>query len=160
MRVVLQRVSRASVTVSNATISSISRGLCVLVGIASNDTAEDVEWMVRKVLGVRVFEDEAGVKWKTSVVNVGGEVLCVSQFTLYGSMAKGNKPDFHMSKKTSEGAKEMYELYLRRMGECYDPEKIKDGAFGEMMMVEIVNEGPITLELDSRKFVYVDKENK
>ncbi|CAG8675257.1 7905_t:CDS:2, partial [Acaulospora morrowiae] len=157
MRAVLQRVSSASVTVNGAIVSSINQGICVLLGIANDDTQEDMDYMVKKILNVRVFADEAGEKWwQRSVKDAGLEVLCVSQFTLYGSTTKGYKPDFHNSMK-SESSKEMYAAFLEQMKREYVEDRIKDGIFGAMMQVNIVNEGPVTLELDSRKFEYVDK---
>ncbi|CAB4401266.1 D-tyrosyl-tRNA deacylase [Rhizophagus irregularis] len=155
MRAVLQRVLNASVTV-NTQVSSIDRGLCILLGIAFDDTIDDLEYMVKKILKVRVFEDEKGEEmWSRSVKDAGLEILCVSQFTLYGSLSK-NKPSFHNAMKANE-SKEMYSTFLNRLKQEYVEERIKDGVFGEKMIVNIVNDGPVTLELDSRKFIYVDK---
>ncbi|RIA84767.1 D-tyrosyl-tRNA deacylase [Glomus cerebriforme] len=155
MRAVLQRVLNASVSV-NTQVSSIDKGLCIFLGIASDDTSDDVEYMVKKILNVRVFEDEKGEKkWATSVKDAGLEILCVSQFTLYGSLSK-DKPSFHNAMKTNE-SREMYLTFLNRLKQEYVEGRIKDGVFGEMMIVNIVNDGPVTLELDSRKFIYVDK---
>ncbi|KAL0089428.1 D-tyrosyl-tRNA deacylase [Phycomyces blakesleeanus] len=156
MRAVLQRVTRASVTVDHQVVGSIQKGICVLVGIATDDVEKDVDYMVNKILNVRVFDDQAtGTMWKAGVKQAGLEILCVSQFTLQGQTTKGNKPDFHRAMKTGD-AKSMYELFLGKLGKAYDPAKIQDGKFGEMMSVEIINDGPITLELDSRKFTYDD----
>ncbi|KAI9025879.1 D-tyrosyl-tRNA deacylase [Phycomyces nitens] len=154
MRAVLQRVTRASVTVDNQIVGSIQKGICVLVGIATDDVEKDVDYMVNKILNVRVFDDQAtGAMWKAGAKQAGLEILCVSQFTLQGQTTKGNKPDFHRAMRTDD-AKSMYELFLSKLGKAYDPAKIKDGKFGEMMSVEIINDGPVTLELDSRKFTY------
>ncbi|CAG8759984.1 13216_t:CDS:2, partial [Racocetra persica] len=134
MRAVLQRVLNASVT-----------RLCVLLGIAADDTEEDLEYIIKKILNVRVFEDETGKKmWARSVKDMGLEILC------------GNKPDFHRSMKT-EFSKEMYANFINRIKQEYFEDRIKDGVFGAMMNVSLVNEGPVTLELDSRKFIYSEK---
>ncbi|KAI9315146.1 D-tyrosyl-tRNA deacylase [Dichotomocladium elegans] len=153
MRAVLQRVTRASVTVENQVVGAIQKGVCVLVGIATDDTEKDLDYIVKKILNVRIFEDETGAMWKKGVKDLNLEVLCVSQFTLQGNTVKGNKPDFHRAMKTDQ-AKEVYQQFLRKMGEAYDPAKIKDGVFGAMMVVDIANDGPVTLQLDSRKFSY------
>ncbi|CAB4401267.1 unnamed protein product [Rhizophagus irregularis] len=143
MRAVLQRVLNASVTV-NTQVSSIDRGLCILLGIAFDDTIDDLEYMVKKILKVRVFEDEKGEEmWSRSVKDAGLEILC-------------DKPSFHNAMKANE-SKEMYSTFLNRLKQEYVEERIKDGVFGEKMIVNIVNDGPVTLELDSRKFIYVDK---
>jgi len=154
MRAVLQRVLNASVTVDTQ-VSSIDRGLCIFLGIASNDTIDDLEYMVKKILKVRVFEDEKGENWARSVKDAGLEILCVSQFTLYGSLSK-DKPSFHNAMRANE-SREMYLTFLNRLKQEYIEDRIKDGVFGEKMIVNIVNDGPVTLELDSRKFIYVDK---
>ncbi|OBZ90323.1 D-tyrosyl-tRNA(Tyr) deacylase 1 [Choanephora cucurbitarum] len=152
MRAVVQRVTRASVTVDNEIVGSIQKGVCVLLGIATDDTEKDVDYMVNKILNIRMFDDN-GVMWKKGVKDAGLELLCVSQFTLQGTTTKGNKPDFHRAMKT-EPAKAMYQQFLSKLGKAYDPTKIQDGVFGAMMLVDIVNDGPVTLELDSRKFTY------
>ncbi|KAI8387956.1 D-tyrosyl-tRNA deacylase [Radiomyces spectabilis] len=156
MRAVLQKVVRASVTVENEVVSSIQKGLCVLVGVGTDDTEKDVNYMVNKILNIRVFEDEAtGAMWKKSAKDLGLEILCVSQFTLQAKTIKGNKPDFHRAMK-GEDAKILYDNFLDKLGKSHDPALIKDGKFGAMMLVDIVNDGPVTLELDSRKFTYND----
>ncbi|KAG2188443.1 hypothetical protein INT44_001196 [Umbelopsis vinacea] len=154
MRAVLQRVARASVSVDDQVVSSIGKGICVLVGISVDDNESDIDYMVRKLLTLRVF-DEGGVMWKKSVQDMELELLCVSQFTLFAKTTKGSKPDFHSSMKTAD-ANEMYKKFLDKLGAAYKPEKIKDGVFGAMMMVEILNDGPVTIELDSRKFTYTN----
>ncbi|KAG2219448.1 hypothetical protein INT45_002333 [Circinella minor] len=153
MRAVLQRVARASVTVDQQVVGSIQKGVCVLVGIGVDDTDKDVDYIINKILNIRVFDDEQGAMWKKGVKDLGLEVLCVSQFTLQGKTVKGNKPDFHQAMKTDQ-AKAMYENFLLKLGQAYDPVKIKDGVFGAMMTVDIANDGPVTLQLDSRKFTY------
>ncbi|KZT09579.1 D-tyrosyl-tRNA deacylase [Laetiporus sulphureus 93-53] len=151
MRAVVQRVRSASVTVDSEVISSISRGLMVLVGIGKDDTPVDVENVAKKILNLRIFDDGSGAMWKKSVKDIDGEVLCVSQFTLLANTTKGNKPDFHRA-MTAESSRQMYTSFLERISSMYKPEKIKDGRFGAMMSVSLVNEGPVTLTLDSRKF--------
>ncbi|KAJ2782133.1 D-tyrosyl-tRNA(Tyr) deacylase [Coemansia javaensis] len=153
MRAVLQRVAQASVTVGGRVVGEIGPGVCVLVGISSEDTAEDMEYIARKVLGMRVFEDDAGAMWKKSVQECGLEVLCVSQFTLYGKTTKGTKPDFHQAMKSAE-SRGVFDALVARMGQLYDPSRIATGEFGAMMQVALVNDGPVTLQLDSRKFSY------
>ncbi|GAA5817792.1 hypothetical protein MFLAVUS_011348 [Mucor flavus] len=152
MKAVLQRVTKASVTVDDKVVGSIGKGICVLLGIGSDDTDKDVDYMVNKILNVRVFDDN-GVMWKKGVKDAGLELLCVSQFTLQSITTKGNKPDFHRAMKT-ESAKCMYEQFLQKLGKTYDSSKIQDGEFGAMMIVNISNDGPVTLELDSRKSTY------
>ncbi|KAG0040776.1 D-tyrosyl-tRNA(Tyr) deacylase [Podila clonocystis] len=178
MRAVLQRVVQASVEVNGQQISKIKQGLCVLIGLSVDDTSADLDYMVRKLLSVRVFDSNQGPSpstpvanpavpveepparmWAKSVVDIGGEILCVSQFTLYGQVIKGSKPDFHLSMK-SDTSKQMYHDFLERLKKAYTTEKIKDGEFGAMMLVNIANDGPVTLELDSRKFEYVPVTNQ
>ncbi|KAL0568265.1 D-tyrosyl-tRNA(Tyr) deacylase [Marasmius crinis-equi] len=105
-------------------------------------------------LSLRVFDDE-GKMWKRSVKDIDGEVLCVSQFTLLANTTKGNKPDFHRA-MGAETSKEFYATFLEKMKESYKPEKIKDGKFGAMMNVSLMNEGPVTFTIDSHKFEYVE----
>ncbi|CAM0135258.1 D-tyrosyl-tRNA(Tyr) deacylase [Umbelopsis sp. WA50703] len=156
MRAVLQRVASAGVSVDGKVVSSIGKGVCVLVGIGVDDNEADIAYMVRKILSLRVFDD-GHVMWKKSVQDLDYELLCVSQFTLFAKTTKGSKPDFHASMKTAE-ANEMYSKFMQQLGKAYKPEKIKDGVFGAMMMVDIVNDGPVTIELDSRKFSYDERQ--
>ncbi|XP_055714644.1 D-aminoacyl-tRNA deacylase [Phlebotomus papatasi] len=147
MKAIVQRVTSASVTVDQEVISAIGRGLCVLVGICKDDTAKDVEYIVRKLLNIRLFEDTSGKRWSKSVLDEQLEILCVSQFTLYHRL-KGNKPDFHLAMQGTE-AQDLYNTFLRQLGQKYHPDKIRDGKFGAYMQVHIQNDGPVTLELDS-----------
>ncbi|KAK9718290.1 D-tyrosyl-tRNA(Tyr) deacylase [Basidiobolus ranarum] len=153
MRAVLQRVINASVWVDGKEVSSIGQGICVLIGIAVNDTQKDLEHMVKKILNVRVFNDEDDKPWTKSAKDLDLEILCVSQFTLYGKTTKGSKPDFHDSMK-SDTSRAFYDEFLEKLGAAYKPSKIKNGIFGAQMVVNIANDGPVTLELDSRKFDY------
>ncbi|XP_043843967.1 D-aminoacyl-tRNA deacylase 1 [Dromiciops gliroides] len=147
MKAIIQRVARASVTVGEEQISSIGRGICVLLGISMEDTQKELEHMVRKILNLRVFEDESGKHWSKSVMDKQFEVLCVSQFTLQ-CILKGNKPDFHMAMPT-EQAETFYNNFLEQLRKAYKPELIKDGKFGAYMQVHIQNDGPVTIELES-----------
>ncbi|CAI5678976.1 unnamed protein product [Oreochromis niloticus] len=147
MKAIIQRVTKASVTVGEEQISSIGRGLCVLLGISVEDTQRDAEYMVRKILNLRLFEDEHGRAWSKSVMERDFEVLCVSQFTLQ-CILKGNKPDFH-SAMPAELAQPFYDSILENMRSTYKAELIKDGKFGARMQVHIQNDGPVTIELTS-----------
>ncbi|KAH7914038.1 D-Tyr tRNAtyr deacylase-like domain-containing protein [Hygrophoropsis aurantiaca] len=154
MRAVVQRVASASVTVDEQVISKISRGLMVLVGIGTDDTAADIESLSNKILSLRVFSDASDAMWKASVKDIGGEVLCVSQFTLMANTSKGNKPDFHRAMGT-EASRQLYSVFLEKMRQLYVPDRIQDGQFGAMMNVSLTNEGPVTFTLDTRKFEYI-----
>ncbi|XP_048858353.1 D-aminoacyl-tRNA deacylase 1 isoform X1 [Brienomyrus brachyistius] len=133
--------------VGDEQVSTIGRGLCVLLGISVEDTQRDVEYMVRKILNIRLFEDENGRAWSRSVMDRELEVLCISQFTLQCYL-KGNKPDFH-SAMPAELAQPFYTSMLEQMRSTYRPELIKDGQFGAYMQVHIQNDGPVTIELES-----------
>ena len=144
MRAVVQRVSRASVTVGGRVTGSIGRGFLVLAGFAPADTAEQAEWMADKVAGLRVFGDEAG-KMNLDLAAVGGAVLVVSQFTLYGDASKGRRPSF-IGAAAPDVAIPLYESFvaaLRTKGL-----RVETGEFGAMMDVELVNDGPVTLILE------------
>ncbi|KAG7162489.1 D-aminoacyl-tRNA deacylase-like [Homarus americanus] len=147
MRVVIQRVHQASVTVGEEVISSIGRGLCVLVGIHKNDTQADVDFIVRKILNTRLFEDGNGKRWQLGVKDAGLEVLTVSQFTLYCEL-KGNKPDYRHA-MSGEAAQQFYENFVARLQTQYKSDRIFDGKFGAMMQVTIQNDGPVTINIDS-----------
>eukprot|EP01029_Cantina_marsupialis_P028710 TRINITY_DN777910_c0_g1_i1.p1 TRINITY_DN777910_c0_g1~~TRINITY_DN777910_c0_g1_i1.p1 ORF type:complete len:264 (-),score=23.99 TRINITY_DN777910_c0_g1_i1:150-941(-) len=148
MRAIVQRVKKASVSVDGEVISSIGPGLMVLCGISTNSTEEDEKWIVSKILTSRLFDDEVKQqRWKKSVMTNDFEVLCVSQFTLYGYM-KGTSPDFHCSMKTEE-ARAAFDSFVARMKTQYRADKIFEGRFGTKMSVEIVNDGPVTMVFDS-----------
>ncbi|XP_061129481.1 D-aminoacyl-tRNA deacylase 1 isoform X1 [Syngnathus typhle] len=147
MKAIIQRVTRASVTVGDDQISSIGRGLCVLLGISVEDTHTDAEYITRKILNLRLFEDENGRAWSKSVMDWDYEVLCVSQFTLQ-CILKGNKPDFH-SAMPAELAQPFYASILENLRSAYKPELVKDGKFGASMKLHIQNDGPVTIELTS-----------
>eukprot|EP00117_Sycon_ciliatum_P048181 scpid78088/ scgid34329/ D-tyrosyl-tRNA(Tyr) deacylase 1 len=146
MRGLIQRVMSASVEVDGVVVSSIERGICVLIGITQVDHRQDREWMVRKLLNLRLFEDKSGAGWCKSVSDLNLEILCVSQFTLYGVL-KGNKPDFHNA-LTHEKSKVFYEQFVSELRKAYKPELVKDGVFGADMQVRIQNDGPVTLMIE------------
>ncbi|XP_057304045.1 D-aminoacyl-tRNA deacylase 1-like [Hydractinia symbiolongicarpus] len=147
MKAVIQRVTSASVSVNNEIVSSIGRGLCVLVGISRDDTQKDVEYIARKIVNLKLFSNDEA-RWKKSVKDENLEILCVSQFTLY-SILKGNKLDFHCAMAPDE-SKSFYEGFLSHLKSIYAADLVKDGAFGEYMQVQIQNDGPVTIELDSQ----------
>lgn len=149
MKAVIQRVLKASVTVSDEIVGSIQKGLCVLVGISREDTEKDIEFIVKKILSLKLFESD-DVSWKKSVMDGDLEVLCVSQFTLQARTDKGAKPDFHMA-MGSQISEDFYGKFLEMMKQKYKPEKIQNGKFGANMQVHIQNDGPVTIILDSKK---------
>jgi D-tyrosyl-tRNA(Tyr) deacylase len=147
MRTVVQRVSRARVTVGEETTGDIGQGLLVLLGIAQADTEADAGYLAQKIVGLRIFEDEAG-KMNRSVADVGGSLLVVSQFTLYGDVRRGKRPSFD-SAAPPQRANELYEYFVSQIRATGLP--TSTGRFQEMMSVELVNEGPVTILLDSEK---------
>lgn len=144
MRCVVQKVNHSSVTVDGKVINEIDRGLMVLVGFTDTDTIEDLNYCVRKVVNLRVFEDNNDVM-NLSVLDVGGEILSISQFTLYGDVRKGNRPSY-VRALGGEKAKPLYEEFNKLLNEHV---KTKDGVFGADMKVEILNDGPTTIIIDS-----------
>src|SRR3954447_12449968 len=146
MRVVVQRSKNAKVTVNGEITGQISKGLVLLVGVTHNDKDEDAAFLAEKIVNLRIFEDDAG-KMNLSLLEVGGEILSVSQFTLYGDCRKGRRPNF-MDAARPEQANQLYEVFnslLREKGI-----KIETGIFGAMMDVELINDGPVTLIVDSK----------
>jgi D-tyrosyl-tRNA(Tyr) deacylase len=147
MRLVVQRVKHARVEVDRELAGKIGEGLLLLLGVKSDDSIEDVEYLVEKVLGLRIFEDHAG-KMNLSIMDKGGEILVVSQFTLYGDCRKGRRPSFDEA-ASSDLAMNLYELFveeIRKKGM-----KVETGRFGAVMDVNLINSGPVTLLLDSNK---------
>jgi len=144
MRVVLQRVNRASVTVDGVVVGEIGRGLLALVAFAPGDD-DQIDWVAEKLLGLRIFADESG-KMNRSVVEVSGALLVVSQFTLYGDTRKGRRPSF-VDAAAPEVASVLYETFVAKLRESRIP--VATGRFGADMQVELVNDGPVTLILDS-----------
>ena len=147
MKIVIQRVSRASVTIDGKVKSSIGRGFLILLGIASDDTVEDVEWLVKKTAALRVFDDEKGVM-NLPITAVDGEILVISQFTLMASYKKGNRPSWIHAAPHSI-AIPLYELFCSRLGDAVG-KPVGTGEFGADMKVELLNDGPVTICMDSR----------
>lgn len=146
MRIVVQRVSEASVTIDRAVHSAIGHGLMVLVGVERGDTADDALWLAAKTAAMRIFADDEGVM-NRSVVDVGGDVLAVSQFTLTASTRKGNRPSY-IRAADHELAVPLYELYCSRVSELTGRDT-RRGVFGADMQVSLVNDGPVTIIVDS-----------
>lgn len=147
MRILLQRVSEASVTIEGAVKSRIGRGLLVLLGIEQEDGPGDVEWLATKVLSLRVFEDSDG-KMNLSLLDIGGEALVVSQFTLHARVKKGTRPSFERAARP-EFAIPLYEQFISTF-EAGLGKPVGTGVFGAMMQVGLINDGPVTIWLDSR----------
>ncbi|KAL8460576.1 hypothetical protein ACS0TY_032195 [Phlomoides rotata] len=148
MRAVVQRVASASVEVEGRLVSEIGPGLLVLVGLHETDVESDAEYVCRKVLNMRLFPNEnTGKTWDQSVMQKNYEVLLVSQFTLYGVL-KGNKPDFHVA-MPPDSAKPFYASLVEKFQKAYKIDAVKDGIFGAKMKVNLVNDGPVTMQLDS-----------
>lgn len=147
MRVVIQRVSSAAVTVAGNTTGRIGPGMLVLAGFEDGDTQDDIDWMVRKLVGLRIFADAAGVM-NRSVVEAGGEVLAVSQFTLYASVKKGNRPSWSRAAR-AEFSEPMFDKFVVALGAALG-RPVPTGLFGADMQVSLVNDGPVTLAIDSK----------
>ena len=147
MRVVIQRVKHASVTIDGVLKSHIASGLLVLLGIESADTDEDISWLVKKIANLRIFDDEAGVM-NLSVKDINGDILTVSQFTLMASYKKGNRPSW-IRAAGHETAIPLYEEFCRKMSDETGKE-VKTGTFGADMKVELLNDGPVTICMDTR----------
>ena len=147
MRTVIQRVQRASVTVNGSTVSSIGKGLLLLLGVEAADTEEDVQWLSRKVLGLRIFDDEEGVM-NRNILDIGGDIIVVSQFTLMASYKKGNRPSW-IRAAGHEHAVPMYESFVAALREGLG-KPVGTGIFGAEMQVELVNDGPVTICMDTK----------
>lgn len=147
MRVVVQRVSCASVTIAGRVAGRIDRGLLVFLGIEAADAATDGEWLTQKLIKLRLFADEAG-QMNKSVADIGGGILLISQFTLHASTAKGTRPSFNAAARP-EQAKPLYEQFIVRLSAALG-RKVETGEFGAMMDVALVNDGPVTLIIDSK----------
>ena len=147
MKFVIQRVQHASVTVDNEVIGKIGKGFLVLIGVSEEDNTEIADKMIKKLIGMRIFEDENG-KMNLSLKDVGGEILIISQFTLFASTKKGNRPSF-----TEAGAPDFSkEMYLKFIAACRDCGiHTEEGEFGAHMMVSLVNDGPVTITMDSKQ---------
>ena len=147
MRVIIQRVLRASVTIDNSVKSAIKNGLVVLVGIEDADTDEDIKWLANKIVNLRIFDDENKVP-NISVKDIGGDILVVSQFTLQASTKKGNRPSYIKASK-AEIAIPLYEKFMLQLESDFN-KKIFTGEFGADMKVELINDGPITIWIDTK----------
>lgn len=147
MRLVIQRVSNASVRVDGQLVSEIGKGLLVLVGVENGDTEQDVDWLVQKTAGMRIFDDQAGVM-NLSVMETDGRVLAVSQFTLTASTRKGNRPSY-IRAAGHDLAIPLYEQYCNRLEQVMG-RKVERGIFGADMKVSLLNDGPVTIIIDSR----------
>ena len=147
MRLVIQRVSRASVTVENTIIGQIGPGLLVLLGIEQADSEEDVDWLVQKTIQMRIFSDEEG-KMNGSLQDIRGELLVISQFTLHASTKKGNRPGFTAAARP-EQAIPLYELFIEKAQMALG-KPVQNGSFGADMKVDLLNDGPVTIIIDSK----------
>ncbi len=147
MRAVIQRVSRASVSVEKKILASINKGLIVLAGLEEADTAEDVEWLSNKIVQLRIFNDENGIM-NLSVRETGGDIIVVSQFTLHARTKKGNRPSYIKAASPAK-AIPLYEMFVSKLTELLG-KPVGTGEFGAMMMVEIHNDGPVTIIIDTK----------
>ena len=148
MRVVVQKVKNASVKVNNRLVGKIKNGLVVLAGYESSDNSEDISWMVQKIIKMRIFDDSEN-KLNFSILDVNGEILLISQFTLHASVKKGNRPSY-IKAADSKKAKQIYDQTIREF-ETVLNRKISTGKFGANMEVSLVNNGPVTITIDSKK---------
>ena len=148
MRALLQRVGSARVRIGGAVVGEIGRGLLVFVGVGRDDTIDDVQYLAAKICDLRVFESDSGTPMDRSVLDVGGALLVVSQFTLYGDVRKGRRPSFDGAAPPDD-ARRRYEEFVRELRATHVP--VATGEFQAMMQVELVNDGPVTLLIDSRK---------
>lgn len=147
MKIVIQKVSQASVTVEGNKIADIGNGLLILVGIVNEDTIEDIKWLTNKIVNLRIFSDENGVM-NTSVKDTAGDIIVVSQFTLHALTKKGNRPSYLKAAKP-DMAIPLYETFIKQL-EIDLGKKVQTGKFGAMMKVGLVNDGPITIIIDSK----------
>jgi D-tyrosyl-tRNA(Tyr) deacylase len=147
MRAVIQRVSQASVTIEGKVKSAISGGFLVLLGVCEEDDSEDIDWLVRKIIGLRVFDDDQHVM-NRSILEIGGEILVISQFTLYASYKKGNRPSWLRAAK-HEISIPLYEEFCKKLSETLG-KPVGTGVFGADMKVSLVNDGPVTICMDTK----------
>ena len=147
MKVVIQRVSKASVTIEGVKVASIGNGLLILLGIVEDDTQEDIKWLSNKIVNLRVFGDE-NVVMNLSLLDVNGEIIAVSQFTLHASTKKGNRPSYIKAAKP-ETAIPLYETFIKQL-ELDFGKKVQTGQFGADMKVDLINDGPVTIIIDSK----------
>ena len=147
MRAVIQRVQEASVSIGGKSVSAIGQGMMVLLGVEDADTEEDIQWLCRKLLALRIFDDDEGTM-NRSVIDVGGEVLVVSQFTLFASYKKGNRPSW-LRASGHQHAVPMYELFVATLSHGLG-KKVATGVFGADMQVSLTNDGPVTICIDTK----------
>ena len=147
MRVVVQRVTKASVSVGDAVVGSIEKGLLVLLGITHDDTKEDVDWLVNKVVQMRIFDDSKGIM-NLSLKDIGGEMLVVSQFTLHALTKKGNRPSYIQAAK-HQIAVPLYKAFVQQAQALLE-KPVPTGVFGAMMQIDLINDGPVTMVVDSK----------
>lgn len=147
MKIVIQRVSRASVTIDKEQVAGINQGLLILLGIVNDDTQDDIDWLCNKIANLRVFSDEEGVMNK-SLIDINGETIVVSQFTLHASTKKGNRPSYIKAAKPNI-AIPLYETFVKRLEHVLG-KTIQTGRFGANMQVELINDGPVTIIIDSK----------
>lgn len=145
MRLLIQRVLHACVTVEKKQVAQIQKGLLVFIGITHNDTPSQAQWLAQKLVQLRIFEDEQG-KMNLSVQDVGGEILVVSQFTLYADAQKGNRPSFVQAARP-EQAVPLYEYFVQQLNN-YLPNRVQTGVFGAEMHIDLLNHGPVTIWLE------------
>lgn len=147
MRIVIQRVAEASVSISGRLKSAVGKGMMILVGIEPDDSPDDVDWLVKKTVNLRIFNDENGVM-NRSILDVDGEILVVSQFTLHASTKKGNRPSYIRAARP-EIAVPLYRMFIDKLNENL-PRPVGEGEFGADMQVALVNDGPVTIIIDSK----------
>lgn len=147
MKVVIQRVSSASVTIENKVVADIQKGLLILLGIEDADIQEDIDWLVGKITKIRIFSDENGVM-NLSIMDCGGDIIVVSQFTLHASTKKGNRPSYIKAAKP-EVAIPLYENFVKHLEKEFG-KKVQTGVFGADMQVSLLNDGPVTIVIDSK----------
>jgi len=147
MRVVIQRVSKASVTIANKTVAQIDTGLLILVGVASDDTQEDISWLSTKITNLRIFNDIDN-KMNLSIKDINAELLVVSQFTLHASTKKGNRPSYIKAAKP-DIAIPLYKSFIKQL-ELGIKKKVQTGVFGADMKLELINDGPVTINIDTK----------
>jgi len=148
MRAVIQRVNKASVTINEKTKTSIGKGLLVLVSIEINDTGEDIDWLCKKIVQLRIFNDENGIM-NIPITEAGGEILAISQFTLHAKTKKGNRPSYINAAKP-DVAIPLYEKFIQQLEQLLGKE-VQTGEFGTYMKVELVNDGPVTIFIDTKR---------
>lgn len=148
MKVVIQRVSKASVTITGQVKAKIAKGLLVLLGIEEEDDKSDIEWLVPKIISLRIFND-ADEKMNLSVSDIDGDILVISQFTLHASTKKGNRPSFIKAARPDK-ANQLYQEFVKNLSDLYKRE-IFTGSFGADMKVELINDGPVTIIIDTKQ---------